>query len=60
MKRFTIFAAMLACAGAAALGCVAGAASAQQDYPNRPLRMIVPWPPGQATDLAGRIMAQKI
>ena len=60
MKRFTRFATMLACAGAAVLGCVAGAASAQQDYPNRPLRMIVPWPPGQATDLAGRIMAQKI
>ena len=32
----------------------------QQTYPNRPLRpMIVPWPPGQATDLVGRVMAQK-
>ncbi len=29
-------------------------------YPARPVRMIVPWPPGQATDLMGRIAAQRI
>ena len=29
-------------------------------YPGRPLRMIVPWPPGQATDVAGRVVAQKL
>ncbi|MDB5905579.1 MAG: hypothetical protein JWM26_4457 [Betaproteobacteria bacterium] len=33
---------------------------AQQNYPTRPIRMIVPWPPGQATDLAGRVVAQKL
>jgi tripartite-type tricarboxylate transporter receptor subunit TctC len=49
----------LACAGTAAF-IYAGAASAQEDYPNRPVRIIVPWPPGQATDLAGRVMAQKL
>ncbi len=38
----------------------AGAVCAQQDFPNRPLRMIVPWPPGQAADLVGRVMAQKM
>jgi tripartite-type tricarboxylate transporter receptor subunit TctC len=38
----------------------AGAAVAQQNYPNRPLRMVIPWPPGQATDLAGRVVAQKL
>ncbi len=38
----------------------AGPAAAQQDFPNRPMRMIVPWPPGQAADLVGRVMAQKI
>ena len=37
----------------------AGAASAQQ-YPNRAVRVIVPWPPGQATDLAARLVAQKL
>ncbi len=51
MKRFILFLAMLA---------GAGAASAQQDFPNRPMRMIVPWPPGQAADLVGRVMAQKM
>ena len=27
-------------------------------WPSRPLRIVIPWPPGQATDLAGRISAQ--
>src|SRR6185295_17620609 len=36
-----------------------GAAQAQT-YPNRPVRVIVPWPPGQATDISARIVAQKL
>ena len=37
------------------------AAQAQQGaWPNRPLRIIIPWPPGQATDLAGRVIAQRL
>jgi len=51
MKRIVAFAAILA---------FAGTAIAQQDFPVRPLRMIIPWPPGQATDLVGRVMAQKL
>ena len=43
---------------AAALLCVATAHA--QGYPNRALRMVIPWPPGQATDLVGRLMAQKL
>jgi tripartite-type tricarboxylate transporter receptor subunit TctC len=39
---------------------LAGSALAQQNFPNRPMRMVVPWPPGQATDLVGRIVAQKL
>ena len=27
-------------------------------WPNRPLRMIIPWPPGQQTDVAARLIAQ--
>lgn len=33
---------------------------AQADYPNKPIRMVIPWPPGQATDLAGRVVAQEL
>jgi tripartite-type tricarboxylate transporter receptor subunit TctC len=43
-----------------AAAILAGEASAQQNYPTRPLRMVIPWPPGQATDLAGRLVAQKL
>lgn len=54
--------------GIAAALLIAGAAHAQptlspsavQAYPNRPLRMVIPWPPGQATDLVGRVIAQKL
>ncbi|MGZ8211812.1 MAG: Bug family tripartite tricarboxylate transporter substrate binding protein [Burkholderiales bacterium] len=38
----------------------AGGALAQQSYPSRPLRLVIPWPPGQATDLAGRVVAMKL
>ena len=51
MRRITLLMSMLA---------LCGAALAQQPYPNRPLRMVIPWPPGQATDLAGRVVAQKL
>jgi tripartite-type tricarboxylate transporter receptor subunit TctC len=29
-----------------------------QAWPARPIRMVVPWPPGQATDVGGRVIAQ--
>jgi tripartite-type tricarboxylate transporter receptor subunit TctC len=31
---------------------------AQQDYPNRPIRMIVPYPPGGPTDIMGRMTSE--
>ena len=37
-----------------------GLGFAQAGFPNRPMKMIVPWTPGQATDLVGRIAAQEI
>jgi tripartite-type tricarboxylate transporter receptor subunit TctC len=33
-------------------------ASAQQDYPNRAIKIIIPFPPGGPTDLLGRAIAQ--
>ena len=35
-------------------------AYAQQDYPSRPIKIIVPWPAGGATDNVARVVAQKL
>ncbi|MBA2963103.1 MULTISPECIES: Bug family tripartite tricarboxylate transporter substrate binding protein [Ramlibacter] len=35
-----------------------GLAAAQSDYPNRPLRWIVSYPPGGSTDVTARLMGQ--
>lgn len=54
--------ATLAAATAAGLA-PAGATRAQQaaaDYPNRPVRMIVPFPPGQAADVFARLVADEL
>ncbi len=53
MNRRTI---LLAAAGLAAPAML----RAQSAYPERPIRLIIPWPPGQATDLAGRVVAQSL
>ena len=37
-----------------------GAASAQAQYPNKPVRLIVPFPPGGGTDTLARIYGQKL
>jgi tripartite-type tricarboxylate transporter receptor subunit TctC len=44
---------------AAVLLAVPGLAAAQP-YPSKPLRIIIPFPPGAATDITGRYIAQKL
>jgi tripartite-type tricarboxylate transporter receptor subunit TctC len=44
---------------AAILFCFSAIASAQ-DYPAKPIRMIVPFPPGSTPDIVGRVLGQKI
>ncbi len=55
MKRSTFL--RLALAAAAALA-VTGASA--QPYPNHPVRMIIPFPPGGTLDVLGRALAQKL
>ena len=49
-----------ACAVVLALSTAAVAPAAAQAYPSRPVRMIVPFPPGGAADLIGRVLAQQL
>jgi tripartite-type tricarboxylate transporter receptor subunit TctC len=37
---------------------IAGPALAQADYPNKPIKWIVPYPPGGTTDILARLMGQ--
>ncbi len=37
-----------------------GATVAAQDYPNKPIRFVVPFPPGGGTDTLGRIVGQQV
>lgn len=45
---------------ALALALFMPAASGEQAYPNRPIRLIVPYPAGGATDVVARIVAEKM
>ncbi|MFO0524080.1 MAG: Bug family tripartite tricarboxylate transporter substrate binding protein [bacterium] len=49
-----------AATGAAALLALPSTAQAQSQYPNRPIRMISPFPPGGPTDLVGRLVSAKL
>jgi len=49
---------MLGAAGASLLAAPTIGSALAQDYPSKPLKMIVPYPPGGGTDGLGRITAQ--
>ena len=49
---------LLAILGFSALSALAGSACAQ--YPTKPIKLIIPFPAGSATDTVGRILAQSV
>ena len=42
------------------LGVLTASVSAQQDYPNKPIRIIVPFPPGGGPSILARIFGDKL
>ncbi|MCJ9710448.1 tripartite tricarboxylate transporter substrate binding protein, partial [Bordetella hinzii] len=45
---------------AAGLSLMAAPAAAQTDFPSKPLRFIVPYPPGGPLDTMARLLAEKV
>jgi tripartite-type tricarboxylate transporter receptor subunit TctC len=45
---------------AAGAGALHGAAMAQEKFPSKPIRMLVPFSPGSATDFLARLVGQKM
>ena len=51
---------LLPAAVAAALSLIAPSAAFAQPYPAKPVRVVIPWPPGGSNDIVGRMVTQKL
>jgi len=58
-RRINIVAATFIAAAAFAVPSLASAQAADS-YPSKPIRLIIPYPPGGATDVIGRIVGQRL
>lgn len=43
-----------------ATACLGSTLAFAQSYPTKPIRLIIPWPPGGTTDVLGRMAAQRL
>ncbi|MFZ9137511.1 MAG: Bug family tripartite tricarboxylate transporter substrate binding protein [Hylemonella sp.] len=50
----------LSCLLASLCACVTLPAAAQADYPSKPIKLIVAFPPGGTSDVMGRLMAEEL
>jgi tripartite-type tricarboxylate transporter receptor subunit TctC len=48
------------CATVISLPAIAQSDMAAKNYPDKPIRLVIPYPPGGATDVIGRILAQEL
>src|SRR6478736_404735 len=46
--------------GMGALGATAPAVRAQERYPSRPIKLVIPFPPGGPTDMMGRLYGERL
>ena len=44
----------------ALFGCLYGVAASAQDYPSKPVRLIIPFAPGGSNDILGRLIGNKL
>jgi tripartite-type tricarboxylate transporter receptor subunit TctC len=58
MPMSTVRTSLFAAAGV--LLALAAPAAAQSDYPNRPVRLIIPFPPGGSNDVVGRMIGEQL
>src|SRR5690242_3338943 len=47
-------------AAAVALACALGGTARAQDYPSRPIKLVLPQPPGGAIDLIARALGERL
>ena len=57
---FAVLAAVALLMPAAGVLAQAPSTSSGQAYPAKPVRLLIPWPPGGANDVVGRIVAQRL